>query len=58
MTSNDLHRTNINLRKDDVEYLRNLLGFGWTEKVREIVHEYVREMQKRDQIYPYEVFKQ
>jgi hypothetical protein len=41
MTSDDLHRTNINLLKSDVDYLRALFGFGWTEKVREIVHEYV-----------------
>lgn len=42
MTFN-LHRTNINLYEDDVEYLRRIFGTGWTTKVRDIVHNYVRD---------------
>ena len=35
--TDDFHRTNINLRRSDVEYLRIVFGHGWTEKVREWV---------------------
>lgn len=46
MINEEFHRTNINLRQDDVEWLRQHYGHGWTEKVREIVHRYVGECQK------------
>ena len=39
----DFHRTNINLYIDDVAYLRQRYGYGWTEYVRDIVHQHVRE---------------
>lgn len=38
----DLHRTNINLFSNDVAWLNHRFGYGWTEKVREIVREYVK----------------
>lgn len=38
----DYHRTNINLYLADVEWLQRRYGYGWTEHVREIVHEYIR----------------
>lgn len=40
--TNDFHRTNINLRREDVDWLVQTYGYGWTEKVRDIVHDYVR----------------
>ena len=39
--SSDLHRTNINLYTSDVDYLRKHYGFGWTEVVREALHNWV-----------------
>lgn len=38
----ELHRTNINLYAKDVRYFQSRYGHGWTEKVREIVHDWVR----------------
>ena len=43
MSDSDLHRTNINLYASDVEWLRNQYGWGWTERVRDVLHEYVRD---------------
>jgi len=37
----ELHRTNINLYASDVAYFQKRYGYGWTERVRDIVHEYV-----------------
>ena len=37
----DLHRTNINLYAADVQWLRTCYGWGWSEYVREIVHEVI-----------------
>lgn len=37
----DLHRTNLNLYTSDVEYLRKHYGFGWTERAREALHNWV-----------------
>lgn len=37
-----LHRTNINLFAEDVEDLKRLHGWGWTEKVRELVRAHLR----------------
>jgi hypothetical protein len=39
----DLHRTNINLNAADVEWLQKAYGRGWTERVRGIVNNYVRQ---------------
>jgi len=39
----DLHRTNINLRKGDVEYLQKKHGYGWTKTIQEVVSKYVKE---------------
>lgn len=36
-----LHRTNINLYAEDVDYLQSHSGPGWTEIIRELVHNYV-----------------
>lgn len=41
MTDPSLHRTNINLYTADVEWLRARYGFGWTERVREIVRAHI-----------------
>ena len=38
----DLHRTNINLYARDVEWLRRTYGYGWTEKVRDMIASAVR----------------
>ena len=38
-----LHRTNINLYEEDVEWLQKTYGYGWTERVREIVRIYISE---------------
>ena len=46
MSDSDLHRTNINLYASDVEWLRNQYGWGWTERVREIIHEAVRQKRR------------
>lgn len=40
----DFHRTNINLYVNDATWLKNKYGYGWTEKVRDIVHGYVQGM--------------
>lgn len=36
------HRTNINLYTSDVEYLQRKYDRGWTEIVREIVHQEIK----------------
>ena len=36
-----LHRTNINLRQDDIDWFKDIYGYGWTERIRELVHQYV-----------------
>lgn len=38
----DLTRTSLNLYTEDVEYLKAQYGYGWTERVRELVHEVIR----------------
>lgn len=40
--SDTKHRTNINLFSNDVAWLSHRYGYGWTEKVREIVHEHIK----------------
>jgi hypothetical protein len=40
----DFHRTNINLLQSDVDWLQHNYGYGWTEKVREIIHGYITGM--------------
>lgn len=40
------HRTNINLYAIDVDWLRSAFGYGWTEKVREVIHDYVNELKE------------
>lgn len=37
----EYHRTNINLYKSDVEYLKSHYGYGWGEIAREAIHNYV-----------------
>lgn len=39
--SEDFHRTNINLHRADVDWLVHIYGYGWTEKVRDIIHNYI-----------------
>jgi hypothetical protein len=38
-----LHRTNLNLYTDDVEWLQKTYGYGWTEQAREIIHRHLHE---------------
>jgi len=38
----ELHRTNIILHASDVAYFQSRYGYGWTEKVRDIIHDWVR----------------
>lgn len=38
MTSDHTHRTNIELLKTDVTWLKARYGYGWTGQVRELVH--------------------
>ena len=42
-----IHRTNINLYLDDVEYLRKVFGFGWTNQVRDLVSKKVKDLQAK-----------
>jgi len=42
MTQSDFHRTNLNLFRTDVDWLVCTYGYGWTEKVRDIVHEHIK----------------
>ncbi len=42
MTDNLLHRTNINLYAKDVAYLKKIYVYGWTEQVRTIIAEHIR----------------
>ena len=53
MPHEPLHRTNIYLFASDVEYLHRTIGFGWTEKVRELVHDWVHAERQADQITNY-----
>jgi hypothetical protein len=46
MTTGDFHRTNINLLRTDVDWLVATYGYGWTEKVRDIVHDHVSHRQQ------------
>lgn len=41
--SDSKHRTNIYLFADDVAWLNHHFGWGWSEKVREIVHKFVQD---------------
>lgn len=40
-----LHRTNINLYEEDVKFLESYHGYGWSNQVRNIVHERVKALQ-------------
>jgi len=44
-----IHRTNINLWVEDVEYLRRIFGFGWTNQVRDMVQKKVQEIKAKRQ---------
>lgn len=37
-----LHKTNINLYASDVERMKKLHGYGWSEVVRNLVKDYAR----------------
>lgn len=39
MSDQDLHRTNLNLYLSDVQWMRNHYGHGWTEWVRDMIHQ-------------------
>lgn len=43
------HRTNINLFEPDVAYLQRKYGYGWTEKVRDIVNDRVKQLREQDE---------
>lgn len=47
--SRKIHRTNINLWAEDVEYLRRIFGFGWTNQVRDMVQKKVQEIKAKRQ---------
>lgn len=36
-----LHRTNINLYEEDIKFLESYHGYGWSNMVREILHDRV-----------------
>ena len=36
-----LHRTNINLYQEDIDWFKHIHGWGWTERIRDIIHRYV-----------------
>ena len=44
MPSRKVHRTNLHLWAEDVEYLRRIFGHGWTTHVRDMVSKKVREI--------------
>ena len=46
-----LHRTNINLRQDDIEWFKSIHGYGWTERIRELVHQYVAKKRAEAALY-------
>lgn len=37
-----LHKTNINLYASDVEWLKHVYGWGWSERIRNLVHAHVK----------------
>ncbi len=41
---NDLHRTNINFYRRDIEFLKRKYGSGWSELIREQVHKWIEKM--------------
>lgn len=47
MSLRKVHRTNINLWAEDVEYLRRIFGYGWTNQVRDLVSKKVKEIQAK-----------
>lgn len=53
MTNPTLHRTNLNLRAEDVAWLTHTYGYGWTEQARELLHqriEQIKASRQTDQI--------
>ena len=49
MTKHDFTPTNINLHRDDVEWLRRHYSRGWAKYVRAWVREGVKEQQYQEQ---------
>lgn len=47
-----LHRTNINLYEEDVKFLESYHGYGWSNQVRDIVHDRVKALQTEAQKEP------
>lgn len=49
-----LHRTNINLYAEDVEFLKRHYGWGWSERVRDLVCEHVTACRQIGETYKLE----
>jgi hypothetical protein len=54
MTSGTLHRTNINLYEADCLWLEHRYGYGWTNQIRDLVHDWVRQQRREPEDTPRE----
>jgi hypothetical protein len=45
------HRTNLNLYAEDVVYMQQLFGRGWTEQARDIIHQELKSIKERSDLY-------
>ncbi len=45
------HRTNLNLYAEDVAYMQHIYGRGWTEQARDIIHQELKHIRLRMDIY-------
>lgn len=43
-----MHRTNLYLYREDYEFLLARFGYGWTSHVRELIHEAVKTLQRKE----------
>lgn len=48
------HRTNLNLYTEDVEYMQRVFGHGWTNHVRDIIHQELKAIKSRTPNATYE----
>jgi hypothetical protein len=49
MTNPQHHRTNLNLRIEDVAWLQHTYGYGWTEQARELLHQRIEQIKAKRQ---------
>lgn len=54
MTNTPFHRTNLNLYAEDVEFMQRMFGRGWTEQVRDIIHQELKAIKERTKHIPNE----